>query len=109
MNLKTYINSERGRAAALAARLDGVSPSYLSQMASGKASISPKRAAEIEAITNKAVTRQEMFPNDWQTIWPELAVEAHRATDPTPESPDRPYRHPIDPAKIMSAEVVKPD
>lgn len=82
MDLKTYIASERGRAAALAARLDGVSPSYLSQMASGKSPISPKRAAEIEAATEKAVTRQELFPDDWETIWPELGASA--AASPPP-------------------------
>ena len=74
MDLKTYISAERGRAAALAARLEGVSPSYLSQMASGKSPISPKRAAEIESATNKAVTRQELLPDDWKIIWPELAA-----------------------------------
>ena len=39
MDLKTYISSELGRAAALAADL-GVSPSYLSQMANGLSPIS---------------------------------------------------------------------
>jgi DNA-binding transcriptional regulator YdaS (Cro superfamily) len=72
MDLKTYISSERGRAAALAARLNGVSPSYLSQMASGKAPISPERGAEIELATDGAVTRQAMFPSNWEKIWPEL-------------------------------------
>ena len=27
----------------------------------------------IERITDGAVTRQELRPNDWQAIWPELA------------------------------------
>lgn len=71
MDLKTYISSKRGRAAALADRI-GVSPSYLSQMASGKAPISPIRGSEIELQTGGVVTRQEMFVEDWMRIWPEL-------------------------------------
>jgi DNA-binding transcriptional regulator YdaS (Cro superfamily) len=77
MDLKTYISAERGRAAALAADL-GVSPSYLSQMASGQAPISPERCVEIWQKTGGAVTRQHLRPEDWQRIWPELA--------PNPES-----------------------
>lgn len=30
-------------------------------------------AAAIEDATNGEVTRKQLFPNDWQTIWPELA------------------------------------
>jgi DNA-binding transcriptional regulator YdaS (Cro superfamily) len=71
MDLKTYISAERGRAAALAAAL-GVSPSYLSQMATGKAPISAERCVEIEQKTRGAVPRQHLKPDDWQRIWPEL-------------------------------------
>jgi DNA-binding transcriptional regulator YdaS (Cro superfamily) len=72
MDLKTYISAERGRAAALAADLR-VSPSYLSQMASGKAPISPERCVEIEQKTHGAVPRQHLKPDDWHLTWPELA------------------------------------
>ncbi|WP_269449076.1 transcriptional regulator [Massilia endophytica] len=71
MNLKTYIASERGRASTLAAAL-GVSPSYLSQMASGKTPISPERCVAIWHFTCGVVTRQELRPDDWMRIWPEL-------------------------------------
>lgn len=74
MDLKTYISSERGRAAALAADL-GISPSYLSQMANGKAPISAARCVEIEQKTQGAVTRQHLKPDDWQLTWPELAAQ----------------------------------
>lgn len=77
MNLKTYIDSERGRAGALAARL-GVSPSYLSQLASGKSPISPKMAVKIWRESDFVVTRQEMFPDTWVEIWPDLAVAPAR-------------------------------
>jgi DNA-binding transcriptional regulator YdaS (Cro superfamily) len=68
MDLKTYIAAERGRAVALASRL-GVSISYLSQMA-----ISPERCVDIWRETGGIVTRQDLRPDDWQRIWPELAA-----------------------------------
>ncbi len=52
------------------------------------------------------LTLHELRPDIWEM--PPDADQTHRATDPTPEAPDRPSRRPIDPAKIMSAEVVKP-
>lgn len=79
MDLKTYISSERGRAAALAADL-GVSPSYLSQMANGKAPISPERCVEIWQKTQGLVTRQDLKPDEWPRIWPELVDQATQAT-----------------------------
>lgn len=73
MNLKTYLSRlERGGASRLASDL-GVSISFLSQMASGIASISPARAVEIEKATSGAVTRKDMRPDDWKAIWPEIA------------------------------------
>lgn len=73
MNLKTYFSTlERGGATHLAEKL-GVSISFLSQMASGAAAISPARCVAIEQATEGAVTRQELRPDDWHLIWPELA------------------------------------
>ena len=60
----------------LLAKQLGVSKSFMSQMASGKASISAARAVEIERATDGAVTRKELRPNDWHLIWPELKDEA---------------------------------
>jgi len=78
MNLKTYITEgRRGTAASLAAVL-GVSPSYLSQMASGDAPVSPERCVEIEVATNGDVTRRDLRPEDWQRIWPELGHAPRR-------------------------------
>jgi DNA-binding transcriptional regulator YdaS (Cro superfamily) len=73
VDLKSYIASERGRAKKLADTL-GISSSYLSQLASGASPISPERAVEIEAATEREVTRPEMFPDNWARIWPELAT-----------------------------------
>jgi DNA-binding transcriptional regulator YdaS (Cro superfamily) len=72
MDLKTYIQDERGNASALAESL-GIPLSYLSQMASGNRAITPERASAIERATAGVVTRQAMRPDDWQAIWPELA------------------------------------
>lgn len=71
MDLKTYIESGRGLAAKLALDI-GVSPSYLSQMASGSSAISPERCVDIERATGGTVTRKDLRHDDWQKIWPEL-------------------------------------
>lgn len=72
MNLHTYIQADRGNATQLALTLD-IPLSYLSQMATGDRSVSPERALAIEVATNGVVTRQELRPNDFWRIWPDLA------------------------------------
>ena len=69
MRLKEYFKAKRGNAKSLTEKL-GVSKSYLSQMA--VVGVSPKRAVEIEFATDGAVTRRDLFPDDWRLIWPEL-------------------------------------
>lgn len=66
MNLKDYLSElQRGGISMLAKELD-ISTSYLSQLASGKASMSPERAIEIEKATNGAVRCEDMCPDiDW--------------------------------------------
>lgn len=72
MDLKTYLSTlERGGASRLASSL-GVSISFLSQMASGDAAISPARCVQIEQKTGGIVTRRDLR-DDWHLIWPELA------------------------------------
>ncbi|MRT11067.1 helix-turn-helix domain-containing protein [Enterobacteriaceae bacterium RIT711] len=70
MQLKKYLNQERGRAKDLAGRMN-ISKSYLSQMATGRSPISPTRCIEIERETAGAVSRTEMRPDDWHSIWPD--------------------------------------
>jgi DNA-binding transcriptional regulator YdaS (Cro superfamily) len=70
MKLNEYISLNRGNAKTLSEHLD-VSPSFLSQMASGKCPISPQRAVEIEQITKGKVHRRDLR-DDWEAIWPEL-------------------------------------
>jgi DNA-binding transcriptional regulator YdaS (Cro superfamily) len=71
VDLLTFIKSERGNASRLAASI-GVSLSHLSQMSTGTTAISPKRCVQIEEATGGGVTRQDLRPDDWVDIWPEL-------------------------------------
>ncbi|MHA0949529.1 YdaS family helix-turn-helix protein [Enterobacter ludwigii] len=57
----------------------GISKSYLSQLASGKSSISPARCILIEIFTRGVVSRAEMRPSDWSGIWPNYKPN-HNAT-----------------------------
>lgn len=70
--LKSWLAAGRGRGAALAAYLV-VPPSFVTKMADGEKPIPVRHMAAIEAFTCGEVTRQEMCPAEWQTIWPELA------------------------------------
>lgn len=54
-------------------------------------SVPPEYCAAIEAATG--VTRQELRPQDWQAIWPELG------TIKTPEAPKPRRRNTRDEAK----------
>jgi DNA-binding transcriptional regulator YdaS (Cro superfamily) len=101
MKLSEYIREERGNGAALAAALD-ISPSYLSQLATPGASVSPVRCVAIEAATEGKVTRKDLRPDDWEAIWPELAIEqqpkkcegtAHPDNGQRRRSTDKPQAH----------------
>lgn len=72
MNLKEWTKQERGRQAALASFL-GVPAPNVCLWVSGQKSPSIKTAVAIEQFTDGAVTRKDLFPTDWQNIWPELA------------------------------------
>ncbi|WP_414499360.1 MULTISPECIES: transcriptional regulator [unclassified Zymobacter] len=51
----------------------GASRSYLRLIAYGHKHPSASVAAGIERATEGAVTRQQLRPQDWPLIWPELA------------------------------------
>ena len=74
MNLKQYIQSNRGEGKRLAAALD-IDKSYLSQMAGNDRPISPERCLAIERATGGVVTRRDLRPNDFHLIWPDLAAQ----------------------------------
>lgn len=74
MTLSEYLKAERGRLASLA-RAIGAPISNTSEWASGRRPVPIERCADIERITNGAVTRRDLRPDDWQRIWPELAQQ----------------------------------
>jgi len=54
------------------ARAVGVSPDMVYQWIKGIRPIAIERCVAIERATNGAVTRKDLRPNDWASIWPEL-------------------------------------
>ena len=79
MDLKTYLAQERGRQASLSKAIGAHAPD-LSRWADGTRPIPVPFGAQIEKATNKLVTRQEMFPDDWEKIWPELATKKSKTS-----------------------------
>lgn len=75
MNLKQYLSEGRGRQALLAKSLGAHAPD-VSRWADGSRPIPVAYGAQIEMATEGKVTRREMFPDDWQDIWPELIGES---------------------------------
>lgn len=72
MDLKTYLEKERGRMAQLC-RAIGAHPPDMSRWASGERAIPVHFGAPIEKATGGLVSRREMFPENWSVMWPELA------------------------------------
>lgn len=65
MNLRTYLNQQRGRAAALGRALD-VAPVLISQWANNSRPTPAERCPAIEKATDGAVTCEELRPDvDW--------------------------------------------
>ncbi len=54
------------------AEIVGVSPGMVSQWINETRPVSPERCVIIEKKTKKQVTRQDLRPNDYWLIWPEL-------------------------------------
>lgn len=50
----------------------GASRSHLRLIAYGHRKTAPEYAAMIEAATHGLITRQQLRPDDWAVIWPEL-------------------------------------
>lgn len=72
-----------GSQAALA-RAVGVAPAMVSQWLKGVRPVAVERAAQIEAATNGAIKRWDLFPDDWHRIWPEL-----KRAEGAPDVPER--------------------
>jgi DNA-binding transcriptional regulator YdaS (Cro superfamily) len=71
MDLKTYFKNHSQVDLAKEIR---VTPGAVNQWISGFRPVPIKFAVAIEAATNKQVTRKDLFPSDWQLIWPELCA-----------------------------------
>lgn len=82
MQLNEYLSGKRGRQAELAKALGVHAPDITRWINEGRP-IPFKYGAAIEQATGGLVTRQEMFPDDWQTVWPELVGQksGRRSTD----------------------------
>lgn len=79
MNLKTYFSQSRGRQTALAKAIHAHIPD-VSRWAAGIRPIPVEYGVAIERATGGAVTRQEMFPENWPSIWPELLPPTQKET-----------------------------
>lgn len=72
MEFSKWVGLERGRSLAIA-RAVGVTPPVVSDWATGKKGIPIERCVAIEVATGGEVTRRDLRPDDWQSMWPELA------------------------------------
>jgi DNA-binding transcriptional regulator YdaS (Cro superfamily) len=50
----------------------GIAEQYLYQVFTRRKVPSPELSVSIEQATGGQVTREELRPDDWQSIWPEL-------------------------------------
>lgn len=73
MTLTEYFALQRGNQAAFV-KASGLAQSFVSQLSLGHCPIPVEHGAAIEGATGGLVTRQEMFPDTWARIWPELAT-----------------------------------
>lgn len=74
MKLTDYLKESQTTQDDFAERL-GVTQGMVGFWVRGKPP-TPARAVQIERATQGAVTRQDLRPDDWRDIWPELAEEA---------------------------------
>lgn len=79
MDLKKYLAEIGAREEALLASACKVTKGHLRNIASGFRAASPSLAAALESASCGFVTRQDLRPNDWQLIWPELAPKQKEA------------------------------
>ena len=79
LKLKSWLKTSGKTGKALAEHL-GVPQSFVSKIANGDKPIPVDRMAQIEVFTSGEVTRQDMCPDRWHLIWPELASENTQKT-----------------------------
>lgn len=87
MDLKTYLlNLDVPERDGFAVRC-GTTRGHLQNVMNGHRPCAPGLAVAIERESKKKVTRQELRPDDWQAIWPELIPPP---TNPQRRSTDHP-------------------
>ena len=69
--LKKWCDARKGRQTLLAKELR-LNLTYVSQIVNSHRPVPITAMAQIEQLTNGAVTRKDMRPTDWHEIWPEL-------------------------------------
>lgn len=80
MKLIAYIKQLSPESREYLARQCGTSMGHLRNVAYGYRPCAAELAVSIEAASAGAVTRQDLCPENWRRIWPELA-----ATYPNPQ------------------------
>ena len=64
----------------------GTSVGHLNNFSYGSTKLAPAICVAIEKASMKAVTRQELRPDDWLDIWPELAPARTDTAQPATET-----------------------
>lgn len=72
MTLSEYFALAHGNQAAFV-KATGLAQAFASSIALGGRPVPAEHGAAIERATGGQVTRQELFPDTWERIWPELA------------------------------------
>ena len=83
MNLSNYIETTSAKQSEMARALN-VSPALVHQWVTGLRPVAIPHCRAIEDLTAGMVTRQDLRPNDWMQIWPDLAKTKRRRAQVTP-------------------------
>jgi DNA-binding transcriptional regulator YdaS (Cro superfamily) len=68
------------------ARITGVKPPTVCQWLNGHRPVPASKSSTIERETKGEVTRQDLHPDDWHLIWPELRTKGKPIEQPMRES-----------------------
>lgn len=75
MEIAQYLDKNDIRPADFA-RAIGMSPALLYQCSHDLRPVPVKYCLAIEIETGKKISRKDLRPDDWQKIWPELAIKS---------------------------------
>lgn len=74
--LSDHLNTLEPKARTVLCKRIGTTEGYIRKAASAGQLMEPARCVKTERETNGKVTRQQLRPDDWRDIWPELAGKA---------------------------------